>query len=127
RNDAKPPTHRLIVRTAADGATPDELRRDVGRLLAEWERIDALSKRSRAPALLYREPDLAVRVIREEFNKNYRAVIIDDRQLFDEVRDYVASINPELADRVEYAGDDDNPLPVFERYHVHEQVHKALD
>ncbi len=70
---------------------------------------------------------MAVRVIREEFNKEYRGVVIDDRELYDEVRDYVASISPELADRVEYAGDDGNPLPVFERYHVHEQVHKALD
>ena len=47
--------------------------------------------------------------------------------LFEEVRDYVASISPELADRVEWAGDSDDPLPVFERYHVHEQIHKALD
>jgi ribonuclease E len=126
-DDIRPAGHGLIVRTAADGATADELRRDVGRLLAQWERIDALAKRSKAPALLYREPDMAVRVIREEFNKDYRGVIIDDRALYEEVRDYVASINPELADRVEYAGDDGNPLPVFERYHVHEQVHKALD
>jgi ribonuclease E len=126
-DEVKPADHGLIVRTAAEGATPDELRRDVGRLLSQWDRIEALAKRAKAPALLYREPDLAVRVIREEFNKHYRAVIIDDEKLYEEVRDYVASINPELADRVEYAGDDDDPLPVFERYHVHEQVHKALD
>ncbi len=95
--------------------------------MTQWERIDAVARASKAPALLYREPDMAVRVIREEFNKEYRGVVIDDRQLYEEVRDYVASINPELADRVEYAGDDGNPLPVFERHHVHEQVHKALD
>jgi ribonuclease E len=70
---------------------------------------------------------MAVRVIREEFNKDYRGVIIDDHDLYVEVRDYVASISPELADRVEYAGQSGDPLPVFERYHVHEQVHKALD
>jgi ribonuclease E len=93
----------------------------------QWERIDSLAKRSRVPALLYREPDMAVRVIREEFNKDYRGVIIDDHALYEEVRDYVASISPELADRVEYAGDSDNPLPVFERFHVHEQIHRALD
>ena len=86
-----------------------------------------MAKSSRPPALLYREPDMAVRVIREEFNRNYRGVVIDDRTLFEEVRDYVASISPELADRVEWAGDSDDPLPVFERYHVHEQIHKALD
>jgi ribonuclease E len=126
-DDIRPAGHGLIVRTAAEGASADELRRDVGRLLEQWQRIDAVASRSRAPALLYREPDMAVRVIREEFNKEYRGIIIDDERLYDEVRDYVASISPELADRVEYAGDDGNPLPVFERHHVHEQLHKALD
>jgi ribonuclease E len=126
-DDVRPPGHGLIVRTAAEGATADELRRDVQRLVQQWERIDTLAKSSRAPTLLYREPDMAVRVIREEFNRNYRGVVIDDRALYEEVRDYVASINPELADRVEWAGDSDDPLPVFERYHVHEQIHKALD
>ncbi len=126
-DDVRPAGHGLIVRTAAEGATADELRRDVARLTQQWERIDAMAKTSRAPALLYREPDMAVRVIREEFNRDYRGVVIDDLALYEEVRDYVASINPELADRVEWAGDSDDPLPVFERYHVHEQIHKALD
>src|SRR5213078_183795 len=68
-------------------------------------------------------PDMAVRVIREEFNKEYRGVVIDDAALYEDVRDYVASISPELADRVECY----DPLPIFERFHVHEQLHKALD
>ncbi|MDQ6614489.1 MAG: Rne/Rng family ribonuclease, partial [Actinomycetota bacterium] len=126
-DDIRPSGHGLIVRTAAEGATADELRRDVARLLRQWNEIDARAKRSRAPALLHREPDMAVRVIREEFNNDYRGVVIDDQTLFEEVRDYVTSISPELADRVEYAGDSDSPLPIFERYRVHEQVHKALD
>jgi ribonuclease E len=126
-DDIRPAGHGLIVRTAAEGATAEELRRDVGRLMGQWEQIDSLARRSKAPALLYREPDMAVRVIREEFNKEYRGVVIDDQALYQEVRDYVASINPELADRVEFADDDDDPLPIFERYHVHEQLHKALD
>jgi len=126
-DEVRPAGHGLIVRTAAEGATAEELRRDVARLTQQWEQIDRLAKTSRAPALLYREPDMAVRVIREEFNRDYRGVVIDDRTLYEEVRDYVASINPELADRVEWAGDSDDPLPVFERFHVHEQIHKALD
>jgi len=126
-DEVRPAGHGLIVRTAAEGATADELRRDVARLSQQWDRIDALAKTARTPALLYREPDMAVRVIREEFNRDYRGVVIDDRALYEEVRDYVASINPELADRVEWAGDTDDPLPVFERHHVHEQIHKALD
>jgi ribonuclease E len=115
----------LIVRTAAEGATADELRRDVERLVGQWHEIEALAKRSRSPALLYREPPLAVRIIREEFNRDYRGVVIDDPVLFDEVNDYVSSLIPELADRVELY--DDPTLPLFERQHVHEQLHKALD
>ncbi len=126
-DDIRPAGHGLIVRTAAEGASADELRRDVARLLRQWDEIDTRAKRAKSPALLYREPDMAVRVIREEFNNDYRGVVIDDPALFEEVRDYVASISPDLADRVEFAGDSDNPLPIFERYHVHEQVHKALD
>jgi ribonuclease E len=126
-DEIRPAGHGLIVRTAAEGATPEELRRDVARLVNLWEQIDALAKRSKAPALLYREPNLAVRVIREEFNRDYRGVIIDDRELYEEVRAYVEAVNPELADRVEYYDTATEPLPLFERYHVHEQLHKALD
>ena len=126
-DEVRPPGHGLIVRTAAEGATPDELRRDVARLLKQWEDIDARAKRAKAPTLLYREPDMAVRVIREEFNKNYRGVVIDDASVFEEVREYVAGISPELADRVELYDTSTEPLPLFERYHVHEQLHKALD
>ena len=123
----KPAEHGLIVRTAAEGATREELERDVARLLGQWQAIDALAKRSSAPALLYREPDMAVRVIREEFNSSYRGVVIDDPALYEEVRDYVASITPELADRVELHDPAEEPLPLFETFHVHEQLHKALD
>jgi ribonuclease E len=126
-DDVKPANHGLIVRTAAEGASADELRRDVARLASQWERIDALASKTRGPGLLYREPDLAVRVIREEFNKEYRGVLIDDRALYEDVRDYVASISPELADRVEYFDPDVESLPLFERHHVHEQLHKAID
>ena len=123
----KPAQHGVIVRTAAEGTTEDELRRDVLRLLKQWDQIEALAAKSKAPALLYKEPDLAVRVIREEFNKEYRGVVIDDQALYTEVKDYVSSITPELADRVEYYDAAAEGLPIFERFHVHEQLHKALD
>src|SRR5438105_7993436 len=123
----KPKQHGVIVRTAAESVTSEEIERDVLRLLKQWEQIDALARRSQAPALLYREPDMAVRVIREEFNNEYRGVVIDDPELFEDVRDYVASISPALADRVELFERAEEPLPLFERFHVHEQLHKALD
>jgi ribonuclease E len=117
----------LIVRTAAEGATEGELARDVERLRAQWEQISKLVKRAKAPALVYQEPPLVVRVIREEFTKEYRGVIIDDRDLYEQVRAYVEAIAPELAERVEYYDTDDEGLPLYERYHVQEQLLKALD
>ena len=123
----KPDEHGVIVRTAAEGVVAEELERDVQRLLRQWAQIDALAKRSQAPKLLYREPGMAVRVIREEFNKEYRGIVIDDQALYEDVREYVASISPELADRVEYYDPEAVGLALFERHHVHEQVHKALD
>ncbi|HVM01586.1 MAG TPA: Rne/Rng family ribonuclease, partial [Acidimicrobiales bacterium] len=126
-DDVRPPGHGLIVRTAAEGATADELARDVALLVRQWGQIEARAKKAAAPALLYREPDMAVRVIREEFNHDYRGVVIDDAALYAEVRDYVERISPEVADRVEYFDPAADPLPMFERYHVHEQLHRALD
>ncbi|MGD0313515.1 MAG: Rne/Rng family ribonuclease [Acidimicrobiales bacterium] len=123
----RPEGHGLIVRTAAAGASEEELAHDVGRLLEQWEGIAAAAIKGQGPALLYREPAIAVRVIREELNREYRAVVIDDLALYEQVRDYVGAVNPELADRVEYFDPEAEQLPVFERYHVHEQLHKALD
>ena len=125
----KPDQHGLIVRTAAETATEEELVADMTILLRQWEEIAAKVAKTQRPALLYREPELAVRVIREEFNADYRGVVIDDERLFHEIRDYVAAFNPELADRIEYydGGDSEGGLSVFEKFHIHEQVHKALD
>jgi ribonuclease E len=117
----------LIVRTAAEGATEEELERDMLRLNAQWSQISDLSKRAKAGSLLYKEPGLAIRLIREEFTKEYRGVVIDDPVLFDEVRSYVDAIAPELAERIEFYDPMRENLPVFEKFHVHEQLHKALD
>ena len=123
----KPAEHGLIVRTAAEHATEHELRADMTRLLDQWNIIEAKAKKAGGPALLYREPELAVRVIREEFNSEYRGIVIDDQRLFDDVHDYVHAFNPELADRVERYDAEEEGLPIFERFHIHEQLHKALD
>jgi ribonuclease E len=125
----KPAEHGLIVRTAAETATEDELVADMTILLRQWDEIAAKAAKTQRPALLYREPELAVRVIREEFNADYRGVVIDDERLYHEIRDYVSAFNPELADRIEYydGGDAEGGLSVFEKFHIHEQVHKALD
>ena len=123
----KPDQHGLIVRTAAEHATEADLEADMNILLKQWDQIERKAAAANRPALLYREPELAVRVIREEFNSDYRGVMIDDQRLFEDVRGYVEAFNPELADRIEFYDAEAEGLSVFERFHVHEQVHKALD
>jgi ribonuclease E len=117
----------LIVRTAAEGATEEELERDMLRLTAQWQQISELAKKARPGSLLYKEPQLAIRLIREEFTKEFRGVVIDDRALYEEVNGYIDAIAPELAERVEYYDAEAERLPLFEKFHVHEQLHKALD
>jgi ribonuclease E len=126
-DDIKPENHGLIVRTAAAGVNAEELVADVRLLAEQWADIEAKAK-AKAPALLYREPAAALRVIREEFNGSYRSIVIDDFDLYQRMKDYVTDISPSLADRVEYHDPNlEGGLPIFERYHVHEQIHKALD
>jgi ribonuclease E len=123
----RPQGHGLIVRTAAEGASEEELRHDVSMLVGMWEKIEALARRTSEPALLYKEPNMALRLIREEFNRDFRAVYIDDRGLWEKVYNYVGSISPDLMGRVQFYDREREQLPVFERFHVHEQLHKALE
>jgi len=126
-DEVRPEGHGLIVRTAAAGASADDLRRDVEQLVGRWREIDERTKKLQAPALLYSEPHMAVRIIREELTEEHRAVLIDDPALFEVVRAYVAQFAPGLAERVELFDRSVEILPLFERHHVHEQLHKALD
>ena len=123
----KPKGAGIIVRTAAENVTEDEIVNDVNRLASQWEAIEKLANSSNGPALLYREPEMAVRVIREEFNKEYRGIIIDDKALYEDVKGYVESITPALADRVQYYDREAESMSLFERHHVAEQLRKAVD
>jgi ribonuclease E len=126
-DEVRPEGHGIILRTAAEGASADELRGDITQLVKKWDEIAAKAKHLPAPALLYSEPHLALRAIREEFTEDYRGVVIDDSELFELVRSYVSDIDPALADRVEYYDPTEEHLSLFERNHIHEQLHKALD
>ena len=123
----KPDNHGLIMRTAAEKVTAAEIERDVERLLRQWKDIEKLAASSSAPALLYREPEAPLRLIREELNSDYRGVIIDDKELYSKVSGYISSIIRSLADRVEYYDGGKQKLPLFERYYVTEQLKKALE
>ncbi|MCL5947744.1 MAG: Rne/Rng family ribonuclease [Actinobacteria bacterium] len=125
--DAKPEGVGIIARTAAQGASADEIAADINRLVRTWADISARAAGLRAPALLYREPDLAIRLVREELNSDYRLIIIDDPYLYQEVRGYVEAVNPDLADRVELYDPAQDVIPLFERYHVQQQLHKSID
>ena len=123
----KPEQHGIIVRTAAENATEHELTTDLSRLLDQWENIRRAAEKAQGPTLLYREPPLAVRVIREEFSNEYRGIVIDDSSLHGEVQEYITAFNPEFADRVELYDAKSEGLALFEQYRIHEQLHKALD
>ena len=123
----KPVEHGVIVRTAAQDVTAEEIERDVRRLLDQWQQINELVSSAKAPSLLFREPELAVRVIREEFNKDYRGIVIDDLALYEQVKGYMEAVTPALADRIELHDKAIEPLPLFEKHHVAEQLRKAVD
>jgi len=123
-DEVKPAQHGIIVRTAAEGVSSEDLARDVKSLAEKWEAIETEAKKSPQPRLVYRDLDMAVRLLREELNDDYRAVLIDDKELFEKVREYVTAVNPELADRVEFYEKGSEELPLFERYFVHEQLHR---
>ncbi len=122
--DIVPDEAGVIVRTAAEGATEDELTADVSRLQTYWEDIDKKSKSGQAPQLLHGEPDLLIRVVRDLFTEDFTKLVISGDDAFDQVKEYVSDVAPHLADRVEkWSGDGD----VFSNFRIDEQIKKALD
>jgi ribonuclease E len=114
----------VIVRTAAEGASEDEISRDVARLAAQWHDIELKTASSSAPTLLYSEPDIAIKVVRDIFNEDVKKVVVAGDDAWDTVSNYVNYVAPDLAGRLEkYVGADD----VFTEYRVDEQLAKALD
>jgi len=122
--DVVPENAGVIVRTAAEGASEDELRADVTRLTAAWEDIQAKSKSASAPALLHGESDLTVRVIRDVFNEDFAKLVVSGDPAWEAVSGYLNTVAPDLADRVhKWTGDHD----LFTQYRVDEQIAKAMD
>ena len=114
----------VIVRTAAEGAAEEELARDVTRLAAQWEAIEKKAKTASAPALLYGEPDLTIRVIRDVFNEDFSKLVVSGDEAWDVVDEYVEYVAPHLAERLSrWQGDRD----AFAEYRIDEQLAKALE
>jgi ribonuclease E len=124
------PSASVIVRTAAEGASEDELVRDVNRLKAQWEVLESKVKAGQAPQQLYAEPDLTVRIVRDLFTEDFNALIIDGNSraddAFDTVEAYVTHVAPHLAERLK-RWDRAEQGDIFDAHRVHEQVAKALE
>ncbi|MEQ4720143.1 Rne/Rng family ribonuclease [Nonomuraea sp. B19D2] len=116
----------VIVRTAAEGASEDELARDVARLSAQWENIQKKAKSASPPELLSAEPDLTIRVVRDVFNEDFTSLVVQGDDAWDTVDEYVKYVAPHLAERLsKWDGGDQGD--VFESYRIDEQLGKALD
>jgi ribonuclease E len=113
----------VIVRTAAEGAPEEALEQDVARLTAQWADITKATKSASPPTLLYGEPDLAIKVVRDIFNEDVHSLVIAGDSAWTDISAYIGAVAPDLADRLKHSMSDD----VFADYRVEEQLMKALD
>jgi ribonuclease E len=115
----------VIVRTAAEAASEEELAADLERLKKGWDSIKRKTRRAKPPKELYEEPELTVRVIRDVFSTvEYRELVTDSRAVYERVTGYLREVAPDLLERVRLH---EGPLPLMEEFHVAEQIHKALE
>ena len=114
----------VIVRTAAEGASEEELTSDVTRLATQWEDIKTKSATADAPALLHGEPDVAIRVVRDIFNEDFAKLIVSGATVWDTISEYVEGVAPDLAQRLEKWVE---PKDMFTSFRIDEQLAKALD
>ena len=115
----------VIVRTAAEGATEDQLTRDVTALTARWEVIEGKVAAGKAPELLYSEPDLMIKVVRDLFNEDFQGLVVEGDDAWDMIKGYTDHVAPDLTDRVKRWEDKDTDA--YTSYRLDEQIHKALD
>lgn len=123
-NKVRPQGYGVIVRTAARHASAEELAADISRLLKDWEKIQSEAEKGGAPRLIHQEPELLIKVIREHFTADFRKLLIDDRSSYDKVVNYLQSTAPDLVSKVQHYEDE---IDLFDRYHVDDQLKKALD
>nr|WP_148234349.1 Rne/Rng family ribonuclease [Cellulomonas flavigena] len=122
--DLVPDSAGVIVRTAAEGASEEELRADVARLQGQWEAIEKKRRTANAPALLQGEPDMAIRVVRDIFNDDFSSLVVQGDDAWSTISTYVGELAPDLAARVEkWTGTQD----VFSVHRVDEQLAKGMD
>ena len=114
----------VIVRTAAEGATEEQLILDVERLKRQWEEISAQVEKGKAPELLHSEPDLLVKIIRDVFNEDFSELVVSGETAFATIKDYLESVAPDLIEKlVAHDSDED----IFDHFRIGDQIVKALD
>ena len=114
----------VIVRTAAEGASEEELERDITRLAKQWDSIKRKSKSASAPSLLNSEPDLTIRVVRDVFNEDFSSLVVSGDEAWNTVHEYVDYVAPHLAERLSHWTEDRD---VFSAYRIDEQINKGLE
>src|SRR5690625_2253707 len=120
----------VIVRTAAEGISEEELLSDIERLRKQWEEIEAQSKSTkvRAPELVHSEPDLTIKVVRDVFNEDFTKMLVEGDEVWEKIQKYVDYVAPDLSDRLEqWDPKAFNGADLFGHYRIDEQLHKALE
>jgi ribonuclease E len=114
----------VIVRTASEGATEEQLTLDVNRLTSQWADISTQTQKLQAPALLHSEPDLLIKIVRDVFNEDFARLVIAGDDARETIETYLRQVAPDLLDRVErFEGDRD----AFDEFRIAEQIEKALE
>ncbi|MBD8610758.1 Rne/Rng family ribonuclease [Frigoribacterium sp. CFBP 13729] len=122
--EALPENAGVIVRTAAEGTTEEQLTLDITRLTNQWADISSKVEAGNAPAQLHSEPDLLIKIVRDVFNEDFHELVIDGDDAYDTLQSYLSAVAPDLLDRVKrYEGDRD----AFDEHRLNEQIEKALD
>ncbi len=117
----------VIVRTAAEGASEEELTLDVERLTARWSDIEEKVKAGKSPQLLYGEPDLTLKVVRDLFTEDFAKLVVQGNDAWDMVDGYVSHVAPDLRDRLERFDPAEAGKDLFASYRIDEQIAKGLD
>lgn len=121
---ALPENSGVIVRTAAEGASEDQVNADISRLTEQWESIQKKASSGKAPSVLYSEPDLATRVVRDIFNEDFESLTVSGDEVAATIKEYLETVSPELGQKVsKWTKNED----VFAASRVDEQLAKALD
>lgn len=122
-DDLRPQGMGVIIRTAAEGCSDEDLRRDIKFLVKLWEKTQAKANKAKAPSLLYKDYDLTYRLVRDVYNEQVEKIVVDNRQEFEKAKELLTSLNPKAKKKVSFY---QSPQPLFDYYGLEPQIEKAL-